>query len=313
MELKTASFSGHESFPLRSTWLNKGVAGCSQDPLLFTREDAMVLLGVGKNMVRSIRHWCLATKMLEENPSIRNNRGRHLRPTAIAEKIFIADGGWDPYLEDIGTLWLIHWLLATNATRATTWYFAFNELHQPEFTRSGIEHSLSEWARRSTSARYSPGTLKRDVDVFIRTYVSAETSTAHIAEESLECPLTELGLICEQPEHNLFTFARGQKDSLPDSVFAFALSDCARQRGGRRSFTFDELAYGPLGVGRVFKLDEPSLAERLDRIAAVTKGAWQFSETAGLKQVVFARDVDEIDLLDDYYSFQRAQSERGHS
>ncbi len=311
MELKTASFSGHESFPLRSTWLNKGVVGCSEDTLLFARDEAMVLLGVGKNMVRSIRHWCLATKMLQEDPAVRNNRGRHLRPTLIGERLFLTGGGWDPYLEDIGTLWLIHWLLATHVSRATTWYFAFNELHQPDFTRSRIERSVSDWAQRIPNVRCSPGTLRRDVDVFIRTYVSAAASSAQIVEESLECPLVELWLIYEQPQHSLYAFARGPKDSLPDAVFAYALFDYARQHGERRAFTFDELAYGALGVGRVFKLDEPSLAERLDRLDALTGGAWQFSETAGLKQVVLMRDIDGLGLLDSYYSQQRAQSIRG--
>lgn len=268
----------------------------------------MVLLGVGKNMVRSIRHWCLATKMLEEDPKIKNNRGRHLRPTPVGERLFLASGGWDPYLEDVGTLWLIHWLLVTHVSRATTWYFVFNELHQPEFTRNSVEHSISDLARRLPNMRFSPGTLKRDVDVFIRTYVGADGSSTQIVEESLECPLVELGLIYEQPRHSLYAFARGPKDSLPDPIFAYALSDYAQRHRERRSFTFDELAYGPLGVGRVFKLDEASLAQRLDRLAVVTNGAWQFSETAGFKQVVFVRDLDGIALLDDYYSQQRAQS-----
>lgn len=312
MEIEAASFSGHESFPLRNTWLTKGVMGCSEAPLLFTKEDAMVSLGVGKNMVRSIRHWCLATKMLEEDPEVRNNRGRHLRPSLIGEKLFLTDGGWDPYLEDVGTLWLIHWLLTTHVTRATTWYFVFNELHQPDFTRKSIEYSISDLAQRLPSVRCSSSTLKRDVDVFIRTYVSTAGSSAQVVEKSLECPLVELGLIYEQPRHNLYAFARGPKDSLPDPIFAYALSDYAQRRGERRSFTFDELAYGPLGVGRVFKLDEPSLAERLDRLATVTGGAWQFSETAGFKQVVFVCDLDGIELLDDYYSQQRTQSTGGH-
>lgn len=300
--IEMASFSGHESFPLRNTWLTKGVVGCAEDPLLFTREEAMVSLGVGKNMVRSIRHWCLATRVLEEDPTIKNNRGHSLRPTIIGNRVFLAGGGWDRYLEDIGTLWLIHWLLVTNLQRATTWYLAFNALHQPEFTRSSIERAVTDLARRLPSVRVSESTLKRDVDVFIRTYVSTASPLDQSTEDSLECPLVELGLVYEQPQSTLFAFTRGPKDSLPDAVFIFSMWDYAQRRPGQRSFTFDELAYGPLGVGRAFKLDEHSLAERLDRLADVTGGAWQFSETAGYKQVVFVRDIDAIQILSDYYS-----------
>lgn len=312
MDMQTASFSGHESFPLRNTWLTKGVIGCAQDPLLFTRDEAMVTLGVGKNMVRSIRHWCLATRMIEEDPTIKNNRRRHLRPTLIGDRLFLS-GGWDPYLEDVGTLWLIHWLLVTNVTKATTWYFAFNALHQPDFTRNSLERAIVELARRLPNARVSEGTLKRDVDVFIRTYVSAANSSEPIAEESLECPMVELGLIFEQARHSLYAFVRGPKVSLPDAVFLYALWDYAQRRPEQRSFTFDELAYGPLGVGRVFKLDEPSLAERLDRLAHLTGGAWLFSETAGYKQVVFVRDVDPIPLLNGYFCLQGGQLHGGPS
>lgn len=271
----------------------------------------MVTLGVGKNMVRSIRHWCLATQTIEEDPAIKNNRGRHLRPSALGDLLFLKDGGWDPYLEDAGTLWLIHWLLVTNGARATTWYFAFNALHQPDFTRTSLERAIADLAKRLPDTRASDSTLKRDVDVFIRTYVSVGNSSGSHTEESLECPLTELGLIYEQARHSVFAFVRGPKDSLPDPVFVYALWDYARHRPEQRSLTFDELAYGPMGLGRVFKLDEPSLAERLDRLVAVTAGAWQFSETAGYKQVVFVGEVDPIRLLQEYYDHHRAGSHGG--
>ncbi|MCX6902420.1 MAG: DUF4007 family protein [Verrucomicrobia bacterium] len=50
--------SGHESFPCRYTWLPKAVQGLSREPKLFADEQkAMVDLGLGKNMVRSVRFW----------------------------------------------------------------------------------------------------------------------------------------------------------------------------------------------------------------------------------------------------------------
>src|SRR3990172_1273373 len=120
------SFSGHQSFPFSNTWLTKGVTHCAQDPTIFGRDDAMVTLGVGKNMVQSIRHWCLATRMLQEDPGTRANRGRQVRPSDLGRRLFLGDEPWDPYLEDTATLWLIHWLLTTAGERATTWYIAFN-------------------------------------------------------------------------------------------------------------------------------------------------------------------------------------------
>ncbi len=310
MEITSASFAGHESFPFRNTWLTKGVTHCAGDSGLFGRDEAMVVLGVGRNMVQSIRHWCLATRVLEEDPKVKNNRGHHLRPTEIGRRIFLgqdAQDAWDPYLEDIGTLWLIHWLLVTSVEKATTWYLAFNELHQPDFTRHTLEQAVGMLAERIRNARVTPSSLRRDVDVFIRSYVGSTVST-QAAEDSFDCPLAELGLIFEQPYHGLYAFARGPKDTLPDAALVFALWDYARRHSEQHTFTFDELAYEPLSPGRVFKLDESSLAERLERLAEVTGDAWQFSETAGFKQVVLAEPVDGMDILAEYYHARGASS-----
>ena len=40
------TFSGHESFPFRYSWIAKGVQRSLEDPALFVRDDATVVLGV---------------------------------------------------------------------------------------------------------------------------------------------------------------------------------------------------------------------------------------------------------------------------
>lgn len=115
------SFSGHETFPFRYTWLKKAVDAVDAEPYALHADDAMVRLGVGKNMVSSIRHWGLATGMLAEGSARRGSRIRPLAPTDLGRSLFL-DGGWDPFLEDPGTLWLLHWQLASRPEPATTWY-----------------------------------------------------------------------------------------------------------------------------------------------------------------------------------------------
>ena len=68
-------FSGHQTFTFRYGWLEKGVREVAADAAFFTRDDALVKLGVGKNMVASIHHWCLVTRMIEEKPSAKRKRG----------------------------------------------------------------------------------------------------------------------------------------------------------------------------------------------------------------------------------------------
>ena len=312
MQITTASFSGHESFPFRNAWLTKGVVACAEDPTIFSKETAMVDLGVGKNMVQSVRHWCLATRMLEEDSNTKNNRGRHLLPTDIGKKLFLTNGGWDPYLEDAATLWLIHWLLVTNGEKATTWYYTFNILNRPDFTRRSLEEAIDGFVRRMALKSPTHDTLRRDVDIFVRTYAGTRPSSDKMIEDSLDCPLAELGLIYENASEGQLAFTRGPKDTLPNAVMVYAISDYASRKFGQRTLTFEELAYGPLGPGRVFRLDEASLAERLDSLTEVTNDAWQFAETAGYKQVLLTKDIDPIAILEDYYR-QRFGSRTGEA
>lgn len=91
------TFSRHEKFVFRQGWLTKGVEAVKTDPVIFTRDQALVAVGVGKNMVRSIRHWCLATGLIEEADG--GCLTRPLRMTQLGEKLMGVDG-WDPCLEE---------------------------------------------------------------------------------------------------------------------------------------------------------------------------------------------------------------------
>ena len=309
MKLATARLSGHQSFPFRNTWLTKGVVSCDESPSIFRQEDALVRLGVGKNMVDSIKYWCVATQVLEVNREIKNNRGYFLCPTRIGAKVFVEDDGWDRYLEDEGTLWLLHYLLVTNWKEATTAYFAFNEMPDLEFTRSQLERGISNLATTIPQLRASKETIKRDLNVFIRTYVGSRYRPGMSIEDTLDCPLAELGLIHEDPTQRTYAFSRGAKESLPDPVVLYAICDYAERKRQQRTFTFDELAYHPLGPGRVFKLDEPALAERLERLDTLTAGAVQLTETAGYRQVLVTEGIDPLEFLNEYYGRRWGESD----
>tara|TARA_B100002051_G_C16106428_1_gene333177 strand:- start:257 stop:427 length:171 start_codon:yes stop_codon:yes gene_type:complete len=51
---KNVAFGRHETFVLRYSWLSKGFEEFIENPGIFNSEEAMVTLGVGKNMVSSI-------------------------------------------------------------------------------------------------------------------------------------------------------------------------------------------------------------------------------------------------------------------
>src|SRR4051812_44921015 len=120
-------FAGHESFHCRQFWLKKGY-DFIKARRRFSEESAVIELGVGKNMVISIRHWMKSFDLLDEGENL----------TIIAQKIF-EKKGWDPFLEDEGTLWLLHYQLAKKGY-ASIFKLIFSELRKsrPEFSKKNF-------------------------------------------------------------------------------------------------------------------------------------------------------------------------------
>ncbi len=258
-----------------------------------------------RDMVRSIRHWGLVTGMLEESRDVPNNRGRFIRPSPLGDLLF-GPHGLDPYLEEAGTLWLIHWQLAGISDGPTTWFWVFNHLAESEFTKEKLLSDLMALADQAGWKRVADNSLGRDIDCFVRTYVSARTSRTVVLEETLDCPLTELGLIQELEANHVYGFARGDHASLPLPVFAFALLTYWKRTAAPRSaLTFDEIAYRPGSPGRVFKLSEDALCVYLDGMETCTEGAISYDETAGLRQLYRRKDCNALDLLRTHYAHGR--------
>ena len=308
--IERGSFAGHETFPLRYPWLRKAVHIVEKEPRIFQDEDAMVRLGVGKNMVRAIRHWGTVCGVLEENPAIVNNRGRVLRPTALGRALF-ANDGWDPYLEDPATLWLLHYELASTPEHATTWYLVFSHIPQPEFTKAELCAWLVKLAEERGWARISAASLKRDVEVFLRTYVPSRASRTVPLEDTLDSPFVELGLLREVGARGSYALQRGDPPTLPNAVFAYGLVRFLA-RGGSTSTAvpLHAIAFAPGSPGRVFALTEDALMVRLERIEAATDGAISFHDTAGLRQLLVHRMPELLDVLRPWYEGRDALERR---
>ena len=136
---KKVSFGRHETFILRYSWLSKGFHEFIQNPNIFSDEDSTVKLGVGKNMVLSIKAWLAACQLITISFD-----GRNIKKTKVGEQVFDVDG-YDPYFEDEGTIWLIHWLLASNTHLATAFFWFFNNYHKQEFTADDALLSLIDF------------------------------------------------------------------------------------------------------------------------------------------------------------------------
>lgn len=280
--------SGHETFPLRLLWLKKAYDAVAMndgvDRRTFQEQDAIGRFGVGKNMAIAMRHWALAAQVIVEE-------GEFLRPTPLGRLVF-SDDGLDPYLERHSTLWLMHAQLVSTPDAATTFFYAFNRMNQMSFVRDDLVQAVSTIVS-ARGGRTTNETLKRDVEVFVRSYATRQTEHGEDASEPL---FVELGLLRESKVGGQLEFVRGPQNTLDDGIFALVLKRFwKRNHPSSPTVSAEQLQYGPGSPGRVFKLDEDSLVLRLMRIADPTGGAIVWTDTAGLRQVALTRSLDEID------------------
>lgn len=281
-------FAGHETFPLRLLWPKKAYEAVRDGAPTRTFQEpaAIARFGVGRNMAVSMRHWSTACGLMEE-------REGKLWPTPLATEI-LDDDGLDPFVEHPATIWLSHWHVASTPEMTTTAYYVFNVLPGVDFDAEGLTTDLLALAEER-GWRATRSTIKRDVDVFLRSYVRRAGAQNEDAAEPL---LAELGLVREARIGGWFEFVRGAKASLPDGVFALALEQFWRRGGGDSSaLTAEQATYEPGSPGRVFKLDEDSVVTRLMALDATTDEAWTWTDTAGLRQVQRRREPDWRMLL----------------
>jgi hypothetical protein len=277
-------FSGHETFPLRHLWLRKAFdaveSGASRT--IFSSPESIVTFGVGKNMALAIRHWALACSIIEE-------KGTRVGATELGQSLFGGDQPWDPYMESPATAWLVQWQVAGDPNMSTTWYWAFNHLAAQTFDHEALSTSILQYARARQWSRIAEKTVTRDVECFIRSYVPRTDKVAR--EDALEPVLAELGLI-RPVAGRLYEFRRGPKPSLPDGVFAYALNAFwNRYAPNAATLSVEAITYEPGAPGRVFKLDENSVVERLTAMEDVTRGRVVWSDTAGVRQVLRVKPI----------------------
>ena len=291
-------FSGHETFPIRYGWLKKAFDAVhatedseADNREVFTGADAIGRFGVGKNMVASMRHWATVAGVIEEL-----REPRRLATTALGRLVF-SDGGLDPFMEDSATAWLIHWRLCGNDTK-TTWFWAFHHFPFLSFERDTLVQGLEKLAEDCHWTRASPATIRRDVSCFTRTYVAHGASGPSNFEDGLESPLTELGLIRPTGRRDGFRFVRGPKPTLGAGVFGLAVTEYwNRVFPNSITLSFEALAHEPGCPGRAFQLEDNDVVEMLMALEESTRGVYQWSETAGLKQLIRIRSLADEETL----------------
>ncbi len=284
-------FARHETFHPRSGWLTKAVDAVDADPYVFTRDRAPVDLGVGKNMVRAIRYWGIACKVIEETEREGDNRALPLRVTPMGQML-LGRPGWDRYIEDPRTLWLLHWELLRPPVMAPVWWWTFNQFDAVEFEAADLERFAVEAMIDEGWAGPAVSSVAKDVDCLLRMYGRRSRVGG---EEWLDSPFASLELIEPIPGHSR-RWRFGSARMLESMIVAYAALDCLRRwEVTAKTVSLARLAAAPGGPGRAFRLTESALAVALGTAATQVQGL-AVAAPAGLTQLIATRDLGVLQL-----------------
>ncbi len=293
VEIKEVRFRGHESFFIRKGWLYKGLKNVRNKPHVFIDKDEnpMDVLGIGANMVRSLRYWLQAVKLTEEPKSGVKNQTF----TQLGQIIW----NNDTYIEEMGTLWLLHYQLATNEEEATAWYYFFNEFKMSEFKKEDFVSSLSSYSKTKYDKEIADSSFEGDFDCIINTYVSRLKSNPEKVhpENNIDCPLGELGLInIVNRKNKIYQKSKPPKDSLHPMIVLAVILDQAK---GQEEIKITTLLNDPCNIGKIFNLDIIALTSCLYKIQQL--GYLKVVRTAGLDVIRINKSIDFFECIKKYY------------
>ncbi len=285
---------GHEKFVLREGWLNKGIQVISKSieengySRIFLGDNGTDELGVGSNMVKSIRYWLKAFGLTEESP------GKGVRLSSLGKLIL----QYDPYFEDINTLWLLHSIIARNADNATTWYLFFNYCDIEEFTKNELELILNrELKKYYNSDKYANSSLKDDIDVLLNMYCKERASDFDPEDKNI-CPLSDLGLIKKVKDD----YHRVQADmsKLHDLIILYELCNLF---GNESNINIERIVMGENGLSKIYHLSNVIANAYLDKLEY--RGYIQVNRTAGLDMVYLTHGMKQKEIIEEYYKNYR--------
>lgn len=271
---------GHEKFSVREGWITKGLQGVVDDPRIFYAFDGPDKLGVGTNMVKSIRYWLQAFNLIVEDQ--RNGARLSDLGTAVYQ--------YDMFIEDPFTIWMLQSQIAKNSSRATTWFLFFNKCEAEEFRKEELfEVIKKELIVYAETNSIPDNSLKDDIDVLLNMY--SKTNEFDDPEDKNKSPIANLGLI----KKNKDIYIRKQPDLriLNSSVVLYELCELMENN---QSISIDSIAKR---VKSIYHLNRVVLNNYLDYLENLNY--IKVDRTAGLDVIYPINRKTKINVIIDYY------------
>ena len=290
------TFSGHDTFHCRHLWLKKGYEFVKKGNK-FSNEDAVVSLGVGKNMVSSIYFWMKAFGIIDREGNLSD----------IAKYLLDEATGKDPYLEDEATLWLLHYHLVTQNV-SSIYSLIFNEYRREkiEFTKENFISFVLRKAEELEITQVNKNTVSTDFDVLSKMYLRTDVQSKD-KEDTFSGLLTDLMLIQNDRRkvndklESYLSIVPTDKVEIPEEVLLYSILD---NNSFDKSISLQTIEQERNQIGSVFAIDKTGLLRKIDSIASnphYKPYGIVFNDHAGIKELQFKEKPNKFKVLDFYY------------
>lgn len=266
----------HESFSIREGWLAKGIRTIKEDSKVFSSADATDILGIGTNMVKSLKYWMTATCLIEEN-------NRSISLSKFGELI----DKYDPYLEDNFSWWLIHLNMILNIEDSYIYNLFFNKCTMKIFSKRDIFEQISQ-ILNNNKLEYNENILQDEVNMIIKTYSIDEKIDN--PENNFICPLSELNLI-KKVDINAYERIKPDFRSLNYLIVYYLMILLSEDK---EYLSIDDLIKLDNSPAKLLNLDKNLINEYLDEMKK--HDLIIINRTAGLNMIYFNKklSIDEI-------------------
>lgn len=283
-KIKKYCFSGHESFPCKSLWLKKGYDFVAEGND-FNSPEAVIGLGVGKNMVASIRFWLKAFGITDNDEL-----------TELGHYLFDDSKGKDKYLEDIGTLWLLHFnLLFLEEATLYKMFFCGLQKERTHFEREQVMTYVKlRMVEAGKMTLFNANTVKKDIGVLLQNYTLPRKAQSN---EDFSSLLIDLDLVRQSSEGKGYYFNVDGKRKVTKEVFLYGLLKL-KEYEGDNTISFETIQEK---VGLIFCMQDYETIDMLKLLASDFNQYFTYSDVAGIKQVQFIKTLDVKQVLDNYY------------
>jgi hypothetical protein len=207
-------YGRHETFAVRHGWLGKGLERMDSSPDGFQAdENAVVKLGLGSRMVKSLRYWLEASGIGELRAvETEGRKARELHTSSIGQVIYARD----PYMEYPATWWFVHLNLARRS--GSVWGWFFNDFRERMFDRATCVDAYLRYLRLNASNEPTLSAAQRDVACLLSAYSAASANEPRDPEDGTASPLRDLGLVLRHEDTGRFEKTR-PLDEVPIEVF----------------------------------------------------------------------------------------------